>query len=1047
MIDVAMIDDDFSFGALLQSFRKRVHLTQQELAEAIGINRRTLIRWEQGDFLPESKTLLLDLARHLKLGDQESRRLLEASLTALSPYWFVPFPRNPFFTGREGILEELHAQLGVAEAVALTHSSALHGLGGVGKTQIALEYAYRHALEYSAVFWIGAETEEQITTSLLHVAGVLQLPEQTDKDQQQVIVAVQRWLATHQHWLLIWDNIEDLTLLDHFLPSTRSGAILLTTRCQALGTFARGLDLSPMEPQEGMLFLLRRAKILDVQAPCDQIRQLAAQAPAQYAAAAELVSALGGLPLALDQAGAYIEETGCEFSDYLQRYTQQRTQVLDRRGAFSTDHPHSVASTFLLACQQVTQRKPDALELLYFCAWLSPDAIPEELFLALPTCSEPVLGPVAADRFQFDQALRVLLSLSLVRRHPESQMLSMHRLVQVVLRETMNEQERTRWLLRPLQVLAHLFPEVNALSSNEVWSQCERLLPHVLAVAAAHTDGPGTQEVAVVLRKAADYLCERGQYKQAEPLYERVLTICHQKLGSDHPLVIGVLNGLACLFLEQGKFERGEEACQHALLLQTRAGRSASPEALTSLILLADLRGRQGKYPEAESLFQQALSLAEQLFGPEHPRQIDPLSLLGLLYWRQGKYTEAEPLLQQALFIGEQTFGSAHLQLTAPLTNLGLLRWKQGHYTEAEQFFCRAIQICEQVFGETHHMLAYILTGLAIIYHAQNKLAQAEMQFQRVLQIREQTLGTDHPLVAVALNNLAEFSVEQGKYEQAERMYQRSIALYEQRGAAEPSSLAYPLHGLAALYARQGRRAQAEALYQRALQLWEQVGEDPATIALALGDLAQLYMGQEKYEDAERLYQRVLSLRMQSSGEHHLETAQTLYDFAILQHKQDKRDEACSLAQQACAIRCELLGAVHPTTITAQALIDQIRQEQASTPDEAVVARERAERSRLRKMQYAGETALLPHESAGRSLSENEVLQEFLDACCELHPHAWCRVDELRHAYEQWTASAQKRVPLSRRAFVEQIQARGCRADRTSSARIWRGIKLRDQTT
>lgn len=179
-----MTRHDFpSFGALLKTFRKRQHLTQLLLAEAIGVHRSTLVRWEQGDFLPESKAMVLELARHLHLDDQESRQLLEASLTALAPYWQVPFLRNPYFTGREDILEALHTHLGGGQAVALTQSSALHGLGGVGKTQIALEYAYRHALEYSAVFWIGAETEEQIVSSLLGVDSVLQLPERADQDQ------------------------------------------------------------------------------------------------------------------------------------------------------------------------------------------------------------------------------------------------------------------------------------------------------------------------------------------------------------------------------------------------------------------------------------------------------------------------------------------------------------------------------------------------------------------------------------------------------------------------------------------------------------------------------------------------------------------------------------------------------------------------------------------------------------------------------------------------------------------------------------------------
>lgn len=245
---MASLSNDFaSFGTLLKGFRTRRRLTQQQLAEEIGVHRSAVNRWEQGDFLPKQKGIVLELARCLTLDDQETRKLLEASLTALSPHWSVPFARNPFFTGREEILDVLHTHLSTNRVVALTQSYALQGLGGIGKTQLALEYAYRHALEYSAVFWIEAETSETAIASFLHLAEALPLPEHQEADQQRVVAAVQSWLRNHSGWLLIWDNVEDLDLLPRLLPATiQQGTILLTTRCQALGTLAQGMDVAPM---------------------------------------------------------------------------------------------------------------------------------------------------------------------------------------------------------------------------------------------------------------------------------------------------------------------------------------------------------------------------------------------------------------------------------------------------------------------------------------------------------------------------------------------------------------------------------------------------------------------------------------------------------------------------------------------------------------------------------------------------------------------------------------------------------------------------------
>lgn len=253
-----------TLGDLLKTFRTRQRLTQQQLASALGMHRHAIVRWEQGDVLPATRGLVLELARHLHLDEAETRQLLEASLTALAPYWGVPLPRNSCFTGREALLEVLHQQLGVQQGEVRTHAMALQGLGGVGKTQIALEYAYRHALEYSAVFWIAAETEEQIVSSLLRIAGLLQLPARHAPEQQHVVAAVHRWLTTHSQWLLLWDNLDDLDLLPQYLPHLFIAARYRSAaRCASRGPVAR-VPLRMRESLAGWLTLspLDRAELL-----------------------------------------------------------------------------------------------------------------------------------------------------------------------------------------------------------------------------------------------------------------------------------------------------------------------------------------------------------------------------------------------------------------------------------------------------------------------------------------------------------------------------------------------------------------------------------------------------------------------------------------------------------------------------------------------------------------------------------------------------------------------------------------------------------------
>jgi tetratricopeptide (TPR) repeat protein/DNA-binding XRE family transcriptional regulator len=780
-----MTSHDFPlFGALLQTFRKRAHRTQQMLAEAVGVHRRTLVRWEQGDSLPESKALVLELAHTLKLDDQETRQLLEASLTARAPYWHVPLPRNLYFTGREEVLKTLHTQLGVDQAVALTQSSALHGLGGVGKTQIALEYAYRYTLEYSAVFWVTAETDEQVVAAFLCIAEVLQLPQRANKEQQQVIAAVQRWLSTHGQWLLICDNVEDLDLLPRFFPPTRSGAVLITTRHRALGTLARGMDLAPMGQEESLLFLLRRGKMLDSEAISEQMQQFAERMPALYAAAAELVTELGGLPLALDQAGAYLEETQCGLPAYLDLFRARRAALLQRRGARLCDHPASVFTTLTLALRATAEHHPAVLDLLRVCALLQPDAIPEEIFLQGGEHLGATLQAVCGDPLEWDRVVGMACSYSLLSRQPEEQTLSLHRLVQAVLLDTMTEAEQAQWSQRIIRALDMVFPEL----AHTIWKRRERLFPHVLLYVHCIRSTEEYSALASLTYKTAHHLYTHGRYTEAEPLFRRALQRWEQALGPDHLNAAQTLHHLAITYWAQGKYTQSEPVFLRLWQLWEQAGH---PEATRAMNSLAVVYAEQGKYTQAETLYLRVLHIWEQTLDPGDYLLACIFNNLADLYMEQGKHTEAEPLYLRAFQIWEQTLGPDHPDMDLPCGNLAALYVAQRRYEEAEVLYQRAWHLQEHAFEPDHPRRAETLNGMAILAREQGEFAEAASLFLRALSIREHQLGPQHPLTATTLHDLAMLRKTQGNLDEAISVAERALKIRTQSlGEAHPKTVA-----------------------------------------------------------------------------------------------------------------------------------------------------------------------------------------------------------------------------------------------------------------
>ena len=746
----------------------------------------------------------------------------------------------------------------------------LTGIPGVGKTQTAAEYAYRESDR--RVLWVNADSRDSLTSGFAALAQKLKLDEKDAPELDLVVRAVRAWLESEESgtWLLVLDNADDLALAQEFMPAGKHGHILLTARPKETGPIP-GIEIEHMEPDEGALFLLRRAKILGEDGPLD-----AASAGNQEQAKA-ISEELGGLPLALDQAGAYIEEKQQTLEEYQRLSRSEGKKLRARRGDLAgPNHPESVAKTFSLAFGAASAENREAADLLRLCAFLAPADIPEELFTegageAVEQREEgrfktwrnrllrkpPRYSPhtLAAS---FEDAVGTARRFALLRHNRDDKTISVHRLVQAVIKDDLRLEDRRVWSDRVIRTLNHALP----WPEYQNWPRWEPFLPHAIAARQAIGDHRLESEVAAdLLLKTANYLYGRAQYEQAEPLYQRALAIREKALGPDHPSTAQSLNNLAALYASQGRYEDAEPLYQRALGIYEKALGPDHPDTAGSLNNLALLYDSQGRYEQAEPLYQRALAISEKALGPDHPNTASSLNNLALLYRSQGRYEQAEPLYQRALAIREKALGPDHPDTATSLNNLAALYDSQGQYEQAEPLYQRALGIYEKALGPDHPSTANSLNNLAALYDSQGQYEQAEPLYQRALAISEKALGPDHPSTATSLNNLAALYDSQGQYEQAEPLYQRALAICEKALGPHHPNTAQSLNNLALLYQSQGQYEQAEPLYQRALAILEKALPGHPNLATGFDNYAHLLRQMGREEQAAELSERAKEIR------------------------------------------------------------------------------------------------------------------------------------------------------------------------------------------
>ena len=708
------------------------------------------------------------------------------------PLWTVPYGRNPYFTGRDGVLTTLYRQLHEGQTAAISQTQAISGLGGIGKTQTAVEYAYRYRDDYRYVFWVGADTELELTSGYVSIAQTLNLPLKDAENQDETVQSVRVWLGREEGWLLIFDNADRPELVQPFLPREIKGHILVTSRAQDFQDLGivQAVEMETLSAEEAVEFLLNRTgrtpPVGALAQPSQRLYGIRPMqgiepntdlshgqnptvtgsgqshgiAPTEYTAATALAAELGYLPLALEQAAAYIVTNRVPFVDYLTSYRKQRLKRLEKAKPKLGHYPDSVATTWALNLKEVQKQAPAAAALLNYCAFLHPDGVPFNLFTqGAAELGEPLataLADAADDPLELYDLLNPLGSYSLVRVEPESQSFSLHRLVQEVIRAELGDAGCQNWVEPLFKAMSQLLPEKTKDLEYQDWPALAPLVNHVQELAShCQQRDIASTEAADVFHVMGAYLLARGQYALADLLLQKALDLRRNLLGDEHEDIAASLDQAAGLYYYQGRYGEAEPLCQDALAMRKRLLGDEHPDVATSLNNLASLYKNQGRYGEAEPLFQDALAMYKRLLGDEHPEVADSLNNLAMIYDNQGRYGEAEPLYQDALAMRQRLLGDEHPAVATSLNNLANLYRVQELYDKAEPLLKQTLKIQKQSRGYEHPYVGRSADSLGMILAAQGRIEEARSLYQQALAILEPKLGAEHPWTVRCRENLA----------------------------------------------------------------------------------------------------------------------------------------------------------------------------------------------------------------------------------------------------------------------------------------------------
>ena len=771
--------------------------------------------------------------------------------------------RNLCFSGREGQLNEIHTQFQSGGAGCVKQT--ITGLGGIGKTQTVTEYAWRFISEYKDAVWlVNAETEMSAFNDCLGFAKAVGLiPENMDETKeltpQQLAGHLRSWFAAHSSWLFIFDNVEQGEVIALYTSAVQTGHLLITTRSRELKQ-GKSVAIDLFTLDEAAQFMRDRLS--------ENIDLLDSET-----ALTALIGRMSCFPLALEQAGAYMESTQRSCLGYLSLLDKAGTlKTLAAKQSAPTNYRLAVNETLALSFDKLSE---SARQLFNLCAYMSPDGIPLTFFARQLEKLPNPLKEEFNDELKQDELIAELFNYSLVKR--DGDYLGIHRLLQEIGRERAKCDE-TDWLEICLNAVFKDLFDMAGFNNREQREQFARIAGHGLAIAelaerAYENNADKETQIGYIYYLLGCGSHERARYEQALLWFNKSLAFYEKTLGNDHMFVSAVCDGIAAIYARQSDHANELEWKLRQLAIYEKTFGERDPSVISSYNGVSQTYVGLNDYPKALEYNKKASLLSERELGAEHPETASTYEHTAHIYSMLGDYPEAMKWSLKALTINRSVFGDDHPTTAYTYNNIADNCYNRSDYPGALEWYRKALAVHEKKLGAEHPSTAQICDNIARTCNKQGDHSGALEWYQKALEIREEVLGLEHPDTAETYRGMAYVCNDQGDHTGARNWLLKALEIYEKVLDAKHPSTAQVCEYIAMTCQKQGDHSGALEWYKKALSICEEMlGVGHIDTALTYAGIALVIFDQGDYSGALEWYLKSYKGFLLNFGDSHPNT-------------------------------------------------------------------------------------------------------------------------------------------------------------------------------